>query len=284
MRPPSPWPVRCTTVSPPAIKARLRPCPAWVRAMLPRKLPASRASQQRQSVSKIGSYPSAWQASAAARHSSRTLPVIFVVTLGSVLGVSCRSRAAAAGESASRYFSAMAAACAQVELSGQAGPLAIISSGSPRMSLSTTLYTAAGAQASANRPPLTADSRLRIVLISTISAPQAKSACVTACSSSAGNSGFSNSALPPPESRNSTVSSARRPLTSASARWVAAKLLSSGTGCPASQQVTPGSGPLTWPYFVMTIPPSTRPSTASAAWAICHAALPAATRNTRPCG
>ena len=90
--------------------------------------------------------------------------------------------------------------------------------------------------------------------------------------------------LPPPESRNSTVSSARRPLTSASARWVAAKLLSSGTGCPASQQVTPGSGPLTWPYFVMTIPPSTRPSTASAAWAICHAALPAATRNTRPCG
>ena len=55
-------------------------------------------------------------------------------------------------------------------------------------------------------------------------------------------------------------------------------------GCPASQQVTPGSGPLTWPYFVMTIPPSTRPSTASAAWAICHAALPAATRNTRPCG
>lgn len=97
------------------------PCPAWVRAMLPRRLPASRASQQRQSVSKTGSYPSARQASAAARHSSRTLPVIFVVTLGSVLGVSCRSRAAAAGESASRYFSAMAAACAQVELSRQAG-------------------------------------------------------------------------------------------------------------------------------------------------------------------
>ena len=44
------------------------------------------------------------------------------------------------------------------------------------------------------------------------------------------------------------------------------------------------SGPLTWPYFVMTIPPSTQPSTATAAWAICHAALPAATRNTRPCG
>ena len=139
-----------------------------------RRLPASRASQQRQSVSKTGSATLRRgrrpQAHAKLPHAAGD----FVVTLGSVLGVSCRSRAAAAGESASRYFSAMAAACAQVELSGQAGPLAIISSGSPRMSLSTTLYTAAGAQASANRPPLTADSRLRIVLISTISAPQAK--------------------------------------------------------------------------------------------------------------
>ena len=46
-----------------------------------------------------------------------------------------------------------------------------MSRGSPKISLSTTLNTRAGAQASANRPPLTADSRLRMVLISTISAP-----------------------------------------------------------------------------------------------------------------
>ncbi len=142
--------------------------------MLPRRLPASRASQQRQSVSKIRLVPFG---AAGIRSGAAKLPHAagdFCGHVGQRFGVSCRSRAAAAGESASRYFSAMAAACAQVELSGQAGPLAIISSGSPRMSLSTTLYTAAGAQASANRPPLTADSRLRIVLISTISAPQAK--------------------------------------------------------------------------------------------------------------
>ena len=139
----------------------------------------------------------------------------------------------------------MAIACPQVEVSGTAGPLAIISSGSPRMSLRTMLNTCAGAQACANRPPLTPDRRLRMVFISTMSAPLASSWDVMSCSSSAGMSGFSNSALPPPESRNSTVSSGCRPCTSSSAFWVAAKLLASGTGWPASQQVTPGIFPFT---------------------------------------
>ena len=157
-----------------------------------------------------------------------------------------------------------------------------MSSGSPRMSLSTMLNTSAGAQACANRPPLTAESRLRMVFISTISAPLARSWLVMSCSSSPGSSGRSNNALPPPESRNSTVSSAVRPCTRVSAFLVAAKLFSSGTGWPASQQVTPGISPFTWPYLVTTTPPSTRPSASTAACAICQAALPAATSSTLP--
>ena len=207
-----------------------------------------------------------------------------VVTLVRALGVSCRSSSCAAVDRRRWYFSAMAIACPQVEVSGTAGPLAIISSGSPRMSLRTMLNTCAGAQACANRPPLTPDRRLRMVFISTMSAPLASSWDVMSCSSSAGMSGFSNSALPPPESRNSTVSSGCRPCTSSSAFWVAAKLLASGTGWPASQQVTPGIFPFTWSYLVTTTPPSTCPSTATAACAICHAAFPAATSTVRPSG
>ena len=143
----------------------------------------------------------------------------------------------------------------------------------------------AGAQLCANRPPLTPDRRLRMVFISTISAPLASSWPVICCSSAPGISGFSNSALPPPDSRNSTVSSAVKPCTSSSAFRVAAKPFSSGTGCPASQQSTPGIVPFTWPYLVTTTPPSTRPRNFTAAWAICHAALPAATSSTLPpCG
>ena len=128
----------------------------------------------------------------------------------------------------------MASASAQVEESGQAGPEAIMSSGSPGMSLSTMLNTCAGAQASAKRPPLTSDSRLRMVFISTMSAPQPSSWAVMSCSSAPGIRGCSNRALPPPESRKSTVSPSPALLASASARAVAAKLFSSGTGWPAS--------------------------------------------------
>ena len=100
--------------------------------------------------------------SAAAAHSSRTLPVTRVVTLSNALGFSTASRRRASSDSFRSYCSAMASACSQVEWSGQAGPEAIMSSGSPRISLSTTANTRAGAQARANRPPLTRDSRLRM--------------------------------------------------------------------------------------------------------------------------
>ena len=89
------------------------------------------------------------------------------------------------------------------------------------MSDSTMEKTFAGRQRSANRPPLTAERRLRSVFISTMSAPQASSCFVTSAISSAGTSGLSNRAEPPPESRNSTVSRSVSPLTSSSARLVA---------------------------------------------------------------
>ena len=109
-----------------------------------------------------------------------------------------------------------------------------MSSGSPKMSESTTESTRAGAQCAAKRPPLTAERRLRTVFISTILAPLFKSCWVISCNSCAGSSGDSNSALPPPESRNKTQSSARRPAVISSARAVAANVSASGTGWPAS--------------------------------------------------
>ena len=79
-----------------------------------------------------------------------------------------------------------------------------MSIGSPMMSDKIMAYTCAGLQISANFPPLTADRRLRIVLISTMSAPLASSCLVTDSSSSALQSGFSNRAEPPPEIRSKT--------------------------------------------------------------------------------
>ena len=158
-----------------------------------------------------------------------------------------------------------------------------MSGGSPSTSLRTTEYTRAGAQRRANRPPFTAESRLRTVFISTMSAPEASSRPVMSCSSPALTRGSSNRALPPPDSRNRTVSSSPRSDTSASASRVARKEFSSGTGWPASRQRTPGMGPATWPYLVMTMPLSTAsPRHSRAVLAICQAAFPAATSTTRP--
>lgn len=109
-----------------------------------------------------------------------------------------------------------------------------MSSGSPMISESTMAKTLAGLASSANLPPFTPDRRLRMVFISTISAPLASSWDVMSCNSAPGISGFSNRALPPPESKNSTASCAVSPCTSASAFSVAAKPASSGTGWAAS--------------------------------------------------
>ena len=91
------------------------------------------------------------------------------------------------------------------------------------MSLNTMLKTFAGAQNWAKRPPFTADKRLRMMLISVISAPQARSCFVMSASSSPGSSGFSKSADPPPDNRKITVSSFFRPPARSKAARVPAK-------------------------------------------------------------
>ena len=120
------------------------------------------------------------------------------------------------------YFSTMYFACSAVVPSGAAGPEAILSILSPMTSDKTMLYTFAGMQASANLPPLTAEKRFLSVFISFMSAPEARSSWVSLLISSAGISGFSKSAEPPPERRNSTVSPSPRGFTSSSTFSVAA--------------------------------------------------------------
>ena len=158
-----------------------------------------------------------------------------------------------------------------------------MSSGSPNISLSTILYTLAGAHIFANRPPFTAESLLRMMFISVMSAPQARSCAVISESSSSEVGGFLKRAEPPPDNRKITVSSLFKPLTKSRAAWVPLKEFPSGTGCPASKHRTFGISPFTCPYFVTHIPAcSLSPRIAAAVPAICHAAFPAATRYILP--
>lgn len=96
---------------------------------------------------------------------------------------------------------AMASACAHVEVSAAVGSNAIISRKSPKISERTTASTCAGTHHAAKRSPLTAESRLQMLLIPIMSAPQAKSCFVISCNSSSGTRGCSNNALPLPESK-----------------------------------------------------------------------------------
>ena len=156
--------------------------------------------------------------------------MINVVTLSNFFGVSIFISFFAFSPNLRLYFATMCPAFSQVEESGHAGPDAIISSGSPSMSDNTIENTCAGSHSFAKRPPFTSDKRFLIVLISTISAPQASSWFVIFCSSSSGIFGFSNKALPPPDKRNNTVSSLESPVTISIAACVALNEFSSGTG------------------------------------------------------
>ena len=156
-----------------------------------------------------------------------------------------------------------------------------MSTGSPTISDSIIAATSAGAHIFANLPPFTEESLLRTVFISTISAEHAISWADISLSSSKGTSGFSNSALPPPETRKSTVSPAPAFFASSIACSVAATEFSSGMGCPASYTLTRSKPPCAWPYLVITIPSSIL-SSSHAALAIVQAALPIATRYILP--
>ena len=120
--------------------------------------------------------------------------------------------------------------------SGTVGPLAITAGSSPGTSLMSSVTTLAGAQRTASRPPLIADRCLRTQFISSMAAPLFSSAWFTACLSSSVSpgAGIESNADPPPETRNSTRSSAVRPWASAEMRAAAARPASSGTGCEAS--------------------------------------------------
>ena len=151
------------------------------------------------------------------------------------------------------------------------------------MSERTTANTLAGAQCRANRPPLTADSRLRMVFISTMSAPLASSCFVMSWSSSRGTNGDSKRAEPPPDRRKRTVSSADSPRVSSSACAVAEKVSPSGTGWPASRTRREPTGPSAWPCLVMTMPALIlSPRQSQAALPMDQPALPAETRISRP--
>ena len=100
-----------------------------------------------------------------------------------------------------------------MEESGYAGPEAIMSRGSPMMSERTIENTFAGLHRSANFPPFTALMRLRIVFISVIDAPEARSSEVRRAISEEGIRGFSKRAEPPPDTRKRTISSSPSPST-----------------------------------------------------------------------
>ncbi len=125
-----------------------------------------------------------------------------------------------------------ASASAQVVASGRVGPLAIRVGSSPGISEISSVSTRAGAQASASRPPLSAERCLRTQFISPMLAPLRSSALLTACLSSSvrPGAGAASSAEPPPEIKQSTRSSAVSPRTASTMRWAARWPAASGTG------------------------------------------------------
>ena len=142
----------------------------------------------------------------------------------------------------------------------------------------------AGAQCFANLPPLTSDKRLRTVLISWMLAPLPISWLLICCNSGISNSDNSNSAEPPPERRNSTVSSGVRFSVNSKARFVPRKEFSSKMGCPASMLSKFPSAPRLWSYLVSTKPEWIwLPSISNAADAMVHAALPTEISTIFPC-
>ena len=148
-----------------------------------------------------------------------------------------------------------------------------------------SVTTAAGAAATASRPPLIADRCLRTQLISAIGAPLRSSAAPTRRSSSAPtpSAGSASSDDPPPEMRHRTRSSAVSPPTCVTIRAAATRPASSGTGWAASTTSTRAQATL-WPYGVTTRPDRGPRQACSTARAMAAAAFPAPTTTVRPAG
>jgi hypothetical protein len=134
-------------------------------------------------------------------------------------------------------------------LSGIVGPEAITDGSSPGTSEMINDTTLAGAAATANRPPLIAERRLRAQLISWMLAPLLRSALFKACLSSnlIPGAGCDSRADPPPDMRQSAKSSGPRPLTRSRILRTAIFPAASGMGWAASTISIRFKGPTPWP-------------------------------------
>ena len=103
----------------------------------------------------------------------------------------------------------------QVVSSGKVGPLAITLGSSPGTSEMTKVTTLAGEENCAKRPPLIFERCFLTQLISEIDAPQDSNCLLTSFFSSRliPSAGTVNKADPPPEIKQTTKSSADKPLT-----------------------------------------------------------------------
>ena len=129
-------------------------------------------------------------------------------------------------------------------------------------------------------PAFTADNRLRMVLISTISAPHPSSCCVISCNSSKGIKGFSSRALPRRTEETPPYPAPSTPCTRSSAACVPRQEPSSGDRVSALKAADMGNRSFICPYFVTTTPSAIRsPRQSDAAFAICHAAFPCCHQN-----
>ena len=203
-------------------------------------------------------------------------------------GVSFRSSArwrATASGGVIPYRARTARASASVVGSGTVGPEPMVAGSSPGTSEMSSVTTRAGQAAAASRPPLMALRCLRTQFISSIEAPEARSARFTACFSARlrPSPGRVSSADAPPEISATTRSSSVRPSTLSRMRRAASLPRSSGTGCAASTISMRLQG-AAWPYRVTTSPVRSPFQFSSNARAIAADALPAPTTIVRPLG
>ena len=116
------------------------------------------------------------------------------------------------------------------------GPEARADSWPSGTSVTPSVTFIAADAATASRPPFTAERCFRTALISSIEAPQSNQGAIQFAAfrpaSRRGSRGVSTSAEPPPDNRKKTRSRERVPASRSRIARPAARLPSSGSGCP----------------------------------------------------
>ena len=241
--PPRPRPRSVTVSSPPDKITARRPFTLRSRASRACVAATSRASPSIAVPSRTQSYPAARTACSTARKTSAGRAArskeVCAKTGSPGFGVSFAGSASAcatSGGTLRSWRATMARASASVVGSGTVGPEPITAGSSPGTSEMATATSGAGNACCASRPPLMRERCLRTVLTSTIEAPEARSARVTACLSASERpaAGAIQFAEAPPETRTSTRSCGPADSAKASASIVAARPAASGSGWPAS--------------------------------------------------